>query len=396
MNKTFNLFSFALVLMLIVFSCNEDKSEKNEVDPALTVNSAKEWFINHYEKGSRPVVDSKLFRKANWEMAVEHKTMGTTVIVVPTYFVGSDDHPSSKQLWIYKNSKGEMTQRIVQYIWPSTDPEVFDYKKRGIDQSKKFTGIILVKDWDNNFYGGYEVVENKKIRFISELDNNDKLKRNARPAATCVASVCRWITAYTVGYPEATFSYYSCYSDSFQCTDLMAFEMDNGGGGFDPATLPYTLQSHLMYDWEKVGTDPCSFKRRMLQVQANSGVETVGLETTSGLFIMLPTYGNSATTSVTWNTFYRTDNTPIANVSYWQGAVWIDLYNALGTAVVESHQVVNHYHSHPNGTVLAPSPTDINFSTSTQNFTNFYIVHPSRFIKYNSTGTLSDVQNNCN
>lgn len=388
----------SILILVFVLSCSEQVIQ-NEKPSGITVEIAKEWFLNKYEKPSRVQDNKEIFRQAFWDAAYEHKTMGTTVIVVPITHIYKNQQRGIKQLWVYNNSKGEMISRVIEYIFPEKSDRDFNYKKFSDRNLKNFSGVLLIRDWDNNFIGGYEIINNKKISFITEI-SNAKSEKKARPSATCYGENCRLYKNYTVGHPEADFSYMSCLSFSWQCPDLLSFEMDNGGGGFDPAANAYDPFATLQYRYERIVSDPCGALKRMWQVQRNAGKEITAWKTTTGDMIILPTDQNTQNASYSTGVFLGANGTPVAVITNINNQWVAELYNGNGVSN-GTFQLTEMYHTHPwmpAGVSNAfPSGDDLNWYNSNSNggTINAFIVHHDSIIKYNGSGTQSTVSNNC-
>ena len=192
---------------------NEELSEiTQELPNDLTLQEAKAWFEQNQlaPSNARVAGEPEIFSKVFWNYSFNYKISkeASNFVVIPLTHRKPGDFLSSKQLWIYKNNKKQMTMNVVEYIFDR------DVNRPDLTNSLlNFSGLMVIRDWNNNFLGGLVYKKNQVVGAASQLgvfkgnppaSAPNTTRPNGRTALqTCVETqTCYYSYTYVPAYPQ--------------------------------------------------------------------------------------------------------------------------------------------------------------------------------------------------
>jgi hypothetical protein len=428
-----------LITSLLVLSCQpeiEEQGYSTKGPNDLTVESARDWFENNFSKDG--LLDKNLTglnREVFWQYAFEHKNKydgrKNNIVAVPISHFEKGNYSGFKQLWIYKNSKNNKPiARVIEYI---RDTKQYMKNPTGLDN---FTGIMMVRDWDNNLLAGLQIENNVVKGIITKFNIDLKVKegnsttfksivsetiggssaKNARPAWDQSDSWCGTYTRcnnWSIDFMTYVVHGYSCVNDygCFFNANLLdpAFSgvvVDLPtpgtyalvGAGVTPI-LPFGPPNSTSMGYQP---SSCSGYAMMLQRQDANNKETNGFITTNGQIFMFPYQSNTSHSSywpdqvfdsqgrVVFNWFQD----PATDKFYCSYIDWNQSYpgNTMTweiAATVHTHPIVEGSTGEDD-----PSPDDKNFASDKTNLTH-YIINRNNIIRYTATQKTIVGANNC-
>jgi hypothetical protein len=236
MRKTNALWLFVLILL---FSCKKDAKNSNETDVSQStsfqkaVADAKLFFQTVEAKGSAPGVQ----RAAQWDKAYIGKLNSGNLIVVPLKYSNHNGFTTSfnntelsmekqSHLCITQNLDGKYQAEVVTVL-----PEK-DYAN---SPNEKFSGVIVIDDWQGNNINTFIYKDGKKYKYVP---SNSANKTNE---VTC--TVINWYTCQMDEYGNT----YNCVFDGYTvlgCWDNMSLQPVgdggmSGGSGSGNVTIEY-------------------------------------------------------------------------------------------------------------------------------------------------------------
>jgi len=392
---------FAISMLFLMVGCYDRQDESSlSPDSDLSISEAELWFSKNYENTSsaRLSSDKTIYKKAYWKNAYEHfyetEKGQSKIIVVPLVFQKAGVASDYKHLWVYKNKKGENTARIIEYVHENDNKEKFK-------SLKNFSGLMIVRNWDGDFLGGFNLKKDKIRSVISDLEYgtfSQKPQKNKK--ARVGANVCglyeHCVVSYTyvVGYENEGYWHTDCITE-YNCVWVNVFDSDpSAGGGFaPPAGAGNTNSDDYSFKFEVMDNE-CQAKGKMLQIQANEGREVEGYITSKGLVVIAPTAENTFYTSGFTTQYKDANGTTILSFQKLEedGKFYIMSPAYSGNF---KYEVVGTIHTHPAGNNQnTPSPIDLAMAQDYGNL-DHYIINWSHIIKFNALGAESTEQNNC-
>lgn len=279
--------------------------------------------------------------------------------------------------------------RVVEYVFA----EQTTTKAQTI---RDFTGYLLIKDWDDNVLGGFELKNN---RFVGALT---KQKPGGRTSGfVCGEWIsCRWVTVGHANDPSGGYTYRSCITD-YRCVWAGSTEQSDApvdGGQDDPGggtiTFPQdpTPPDDIFYK-PQIFNKECEGWIWMDIYQSNHDREVSGVYTKEGKLIIFPIESNQLTSSF-WHKEYVVNGITILKFGYDNsGKLLTTIYNSNGT--IDVYTVSYMIHTHP---VLEncdePSPMDTynregdRFIASLYPTVKHFILGCTKFIEFDS-GTFT-------
>ena len=407
--KKINEFTRAMLVLACIItlafpiSCKEGvtsdltPTETELSDETLTVASAQKWFEEQRSSSRLSADDSKTPR---WEFAFEHQLMPKKKIVaLPINYYKKGDLMDFKQLWVYVDDANKTNTRIVEYIYE----DLLEYKAEKVKNlnPKKFNGMMLIRDWDDNFLGGFKLKEGKIVGAITQWNMKKNNKLDANQLACVSVTNCTYQLAWVPGHPE-----YGSYFQVLGCTTATVCVMEAstgittndagnatppaGGGGNNTSNAA----TNPLDNWT-ITANPCL----ALTYQNTLNREIVMLKTTDGKYIILPANGNSPDRSSTYSHYQnRTFTGPSISFTQVGNRMVADVftYNLAGNWIsTESYDIEEHIHTHPcNGPApnqASEIPFDKQFAGAYPG-TNmkFFIANCNGKYQYNTSGNLMD------
>lgn len=384
---------------------------------------ARSWFEDSFLKqaNAKTAADEAFsVREPKWKYAFNYKVSAKQqVVVVPLAHFKRGRESGVKEMWVYKNEKGQNTLRVVEYLYATTQQQGKGFDKRN------YSGLFLVKDWNDNFIGGYVVEKNKLKSVVSEFGYGKPKPKSGRTSVFECSAVHSCTVeyvppssslgvggAYTDGTSNQGYYYHSCQT-SYNCVWHFSFESDNpaleGDGSYSP---PYDGSvepdpKDPNYRWEKID-NTCQGLTRMIVLQDSLGnlpnsslhKEVNGVITTTGKVIIFPTIGNSEF-GAHWDEEYKTPNgdliltykdsdrniTPIISK--------VRIYKKDGT--YEEYQVSTMVHTHPDGHQNSNIPSIANSNGEGDllvahwyRHLNHILLGSSKLVRFNFQGVLAE------
>ncbi|MES2372231.1 MAG: hypothetical protein V4557_06605 [Bacteroidota bacterium] len=176
--KKIALFSLTgIMICLFYWGCKKNSNTLNDANSKL-IEEAKYFFTSQIiansvvlnaEEGKHLGFRQMLKKTPMWDNAIADKmSMGDGLIIpikLDSVFYSISNFGGQKQslenrikLFMYKDIQGKFKTELVS-SFPDQDFV--------IGKSQKFTGIILVEDWNGNFIKGYKYEKNKILRLKS-------------------------------------------------------------------------------------------------------------------------------------------------------------------------------------------------------------------------------------
>jgi hypothetical protein len=380
--KRLNFKYLTTVIFLLTFflnSCDVKELDKtpSEVSSKVSVLEAKVWFNQKFSNAnSRSASNDKfVLRSVVWELAQERNIGPLAILVVPLIHFKKDKKDGYKEGWFYKDRNNNTTFRVVEYLTS------WDKKNRHENIRTNFTGLMLIRDWDNNFIGGFELKDQKVVTAISEFNGEKRKvvtskKARIQSGQVCVLSeTCSYNNFYVIVHGiagEVTTEFVGC------TYDISCYWSETLDTGFIIVTAIMSGQpnSSTIYDSYDpavnvlMSGDFCAIQKRVQELSRFLMREMNGIMTTDGLFIVLPSSGNHLTDSE-WSEVYS--NVLIGGIPH---MAILDLFNKTLTTypsgysgVTNVFNIASTFHSHPcpYGDIIfpsTPSPTDYSFAQS--------------------------------
>jgi hypothetical protein len=388
-------------LLCLVASCQPNSPlETQDPDPndELSIAEAKAWFTDYLASpaNARTSADDKFVnRKADWDNAYNYAlTKKQKMVVVPISHYKRGTTPEYKQLWVYKNKFGKNTMRVVEYVFASPTTN----KAQTI---RDFTGYLLIKDWDDNVLGGFEMKSN---RFVGALSKQNAGGRTSGFLCGDWLS-CRLVTVGHANDPSGGNTYLSCTSDYYciwasvsEQTDapISGSQSDPGGGSVAFPQDP-TPPEH---DWEynpKVFDTKCAGLYAMAYHTATveEAKESSAVHTKEGKLIIFPSQYNDKQTAMFYPK-YRDSNGKVVLtfLEETKGIMTVRVISPNGTE--EVYTATETIHTHPDGVSNCdePSPADYQnkrgdrFHAQQYPMLKHYILGCSQWIEYDG-GTFT-------
>lgn len=397
------LVSFLTILFL--WGCLDTKV--SEPAAGISVEEAKQWFTSKYLRNanSRQNAESDVYRKVYWDNAFKYNYEGlkaeSEIVVVPIVYARADAPSGFKQLWIYKNSTGETIHRIVEYVYD-------DSEKTRFKSFKKFSGLMIFRDWDDNFLGGLVLKNNKFVAGISDLQSGTPekgyvKKKNAREGYYVCGNNTHCVPSYTyvVGYGEG-YWHMDCI-DIYECVWV-----DVIGTSPPPTTAPYYPPSSggssstgdFSFKTEFIHS-ACTGMAKMLSIQAHEGREVAGFITQDDNIVIAPTNGHTWYTSAIRQSYVDVNNNTILVFFAENGKWYVQASPAFGNWKYEVKATI---HTHPPGPDRnIPSPLDNAMAASYNNEQathgtyqlNHFFINFTHIGQFNSSGLVNLTPNQC-
>lgn len=395
MLRTLRLLFQLIVLIGFAIGCSNDDSGTipKETDGPISVESAKKYYDNHLNNDKK--WDST--RTVFWEYAKVRKLYeGQDVVAIPVTQVTSSNKISIRQLWIYKTTSGSTTSMVVEYIRENPHTPTLD----------NFTGLMIARDWDNNYKLGLTYKSGIITGAIKEIKSDEleidskKLKTNAYahcgPGIKCIPVR----GAVPTAIPDQYWSW-SCY-EIFDClwieeagmpsppADIIASYSFSIGGSDLPGPDLYAFRFDKLQD-------KCAGMGTLFSRSDSKNMEHGAVITKTGKMIVLPTFGNTTTSMIWGPQRYDLNGRLITDIHVDNlGKYVIRLYDYSVNPAnphIETHEIEGLVHTHPCGPSYPDynKPSSIDKSTASQfPGINHYIKHCFGVTKYNSDGVLYD------
>ncbi|MFN8358191.1 MAG: hypothetical protein U0Y10_27255 [Spirosomataceae bacterium] len=402
MKKIFKTsFWSAFTALLIFQSCQKSITDENLLvnnpEEEITVKSAFDWFTQTISASRTTEVGSA--NTAFWDYAFEKNVLvNKKMVIIPVISNKKSSLPSFKQLWVYVDKNKKKNMRVVEYIYE--DLLALDKKTSLRLNPAKFTGFMLVRNWDNTFISGFKLQNGLIVGVISEW-NSLKNGRTATSISCSSITTCRAQTSYVIGFPDATYTQIlecwnttQCYLEQtfeipYDGGSGTGFEIPGGGGTSTPMLHPYftpILINNLC--------DLLTYQNTIAHT------EVVGLKLDNGSMYMLPYKDNTPTTAVTENKYYDPLlGKPLLIIYQENGKTKIDVWNydIYGQGTATTYGVLEHIHTHPcNGNENIASSYDKQFS-SDRNATStlgidvqLFILNCNGKVEYGNSGEFKD------
>lgn len=102
-----------------------------------------------------------------------------------------------KQLWIYKDKKGKNASRIIEYLFDSTE----NYKKGQVNL-KRYTGLIVIKDWEDEYIGGFLMQNGQTTGAITAFGYEKPTGSTPKSGKTASGFACGFQTSCSTRWVE--------------------------------------------------------------------------------------------------------------------------------------------------------------------------------------------------
>jgi hypothetical protein len=339
----------------------------------------------------------------HWEYAFEHTFKNNkseqNLIVVPISHIFEKDYKGLKHLWIYKNRNGENTMRVVEYQFD-------DLKKNKDNSLKKFTGVMMVKDFENNSIGGFVFKNNKIVGAISEPSKNNNLKNGKVKGSSCgEVTNCSWVTVGG-GYDDSNYNtYWSCYTD-YQCFWIETFDAAYEGSDSGNPWLPNYNEGgggssgNNFGEFETTNGGPYSYSYKYSECDGFSSMwnrafaesrEMLGFITSNGHVIITPSAGYSMWEAAVENYYTNQNGNTILSFYAENGAWKVQLFSPNGSLGIYTITGIVHTHPFPGpGYETKVSPADFSVA-NTYPTLNHYVIHSQRKIQFGPGNNIIQV-----
>ena len=326
----------AMILFLcsVIISCHKEFDQSSpSIEPSeFTINEAQSWFENDYLKSlSAPKVGVVLHREVYWKFAFKHTNKfdnnKNRVVVVPISHLTVGQTSGYRQLWIYKDKDGKPVAQVVEYLY---DRKQYPAKTASLDD---FSGLMLVRDWNDNLIMGYQIEKNTVKGIVTEFNIEIRSKKNTitrvqkitsptNPNARAADIICGPMIRcnnWQIDFMTWTVSGFSCL-DAYGCVNSYNY-LDPAFNGVTVDLPEMTPGSYVGYDGPTravlpfgppsattMGYQPsmCDGMRLMLQTQGNVDREQAGVLVKEGGCFIMPYGNNTDTTFSIPDTYYDT------------------------------------------------------------------------------------------
>ncbi|WP_128543957.1 hypothetical protein [Larkinella soli] len=163
-----------IFICILIFSCTcnfEVTHHSHSLDVDLA--TARSWFERTYtgNLGDSGDLHRTLFWKDAYEYRNRNDATKAQMVVVPIVHKKEGVYSGFKHLWIYRDKNGKMVSKVVEYI-----QDLKEWAKKPTD-FRNYTGVILFRNWENQFLIGLTLKNNIITGVVGEVDTGGGLEK---------------------------------------------------------------------------------------------------------------------------------------------------------------------------------------------------------------------------